>query len=113
VRQLGAVGFGIPTPLLQPYASRNAVNYPKIILLDIKLPKVSGIEILREIRRHDETRAIRVVMLTFSRENPNIKAAYELGANSYVVKPVDFESFQDAMTSIGLYWLLVNLQPER
>lgn len=69
VRRSGAVGFGIPTPLLRSYASRNAVNHQKVILLDIKLPKVGGIEILREIRRHDETRAIPVVMLTSSRES--------------------------------------------
>jgi two-component system response regulator len=89
-----------------------AAENPKVILLDIKLPKLSGLEVLREIKSNPQSRAIPVVMVTSSREDPDIKAAYELGANSYVVKPVDFESFQEAMNQIGLYWLLVNQGPK-
>ena len=90
------------------FASRPAGVWPRVILLDLKLPKVNGLEVLKEIKSHEETRSIPVVMVTSSREDPDIKAAYDLGANSYVVKPVDFESFQEAMVSIGLYWLLIN-----
>jgi two-component system, response regulator len=90
------------------YAGRNAEVVPRVILLDIKLPKLNGLEVLREIKSNPETRGIPVVMVTSSQEDPDIKLAYELGANSYVVKPVDFESFQEAMVHIGLYWLLVN-----
>jgi two-component system, response regulator len=90
------------------FADRPTNAWPKVILLDVKLPKVNGLEVLREIKSHDETRAIPVVMVTSSREDPDIKSAYELGANSYVVKPVDFESFQEAMVNVGLYWLLIN-----
>jgi two-component system, response regulator len=90
------------------YAGRNAEVVPRVILLDIKLPKLNGLEVLREIKSNPQTRGIPVVMVTSSQEDPDIKLAYELGANSYVVKPVDFESFQEAMVHIGLYWLLVN-----
>ena len=90
------------------FADRPTSAWPKVILLDVKLPKVNGLEVLREIKSHDATRAIPVVMVTSSREDPDIKSAYELGANSYVVKPVDFESFQEAMVNVGLYWLLIN-----
>lgn len=90
------------------FADRPAGVSPRVILLDLKLPKINGLEVLREIKSHEQTRSIPVVMVTSSREDPDIKAAYDLGANSYVVKPVDFESFQEAMVSIGLYWLLIN-----
>jgi two-component system, response regulator len=90
------------------FAERAANNWPRVILLDVKLPKVNGLEVLREIKSHEETRSIPVVMVTSSREDPDITSAYELGANSYVVKPVDFESFQEAMVHVGLYWLLIN-----
>jgi two-component system, response regulator len=90
------------------FTDRPTSSWPKVILLDVKLPKVNGLEVLREIKSHDETRAIPVVMVTSSREDPDITSAYELGANSYVVKPVDFESFQEAMVNVGLYWLLIN-----
>jgi len=90
------------------FAGRADMNQPKVILLDIKLPKLSGLEVLREIKSKPETRGIPVVMVTSSREDPDIKAAYDLGANSYVVKPVEFAEFQDVVRTIGLYWLLVN-----
>jgi two-component system, response regulator len=90
------------------FADREQGQGPRVILLDVKLPKVNGLEVLKEIKSHEETRSIPVVMVTSSREDPDIKLAYELGANSYVVKPVDFESFQEAMVNVGLYWLLIN-----
>ena len=94
------------------YAGEAGVRHPKIILLDIKLPKLDGLEVLKEIKSHPETHAIPVVMLSSSREDPDIQKAYLYGANSYVVKPVDFESFREAVTSIGMYWLSIN-QPAR
>ncbi len=87
---------------------REPARPPKLILLDLKLPKVSGLEVLREIKSDERTRSIPVVVLTSSREDPDIAAAYALGANSYVVKPVDFGAFVEAMSTLGLYWLLVN-----
>jgi two-component system, response regulator len=94
------------------FADRNIEKPPKVILLDLKLPKVSGLEVLKIIKSDDRTRSIPVVIVTSSREDPDIKAAYELGANSYVVKPVDFDAFIEAMSNLGLYWLLVNESPE-
>ena len=82
-----------------------------MVLLDLKLPKVSGLEVLRALKQDERTRAIPVVVVTSSREDPDIKTAYALGANSYVVKPVDFDAFAEAVSSLGLYWLLVNQPP--
>ncbi|MFZ2054450.1 MAG: response regulator [Candidatus Aminicenantales bacterium] len=94
------------------YEKRDLANSPKVVLLDLKLPKVDGLEVLRTLKRDDRTRTIPVVIVTSSRQDPDIMAAYNLGANSYVVKPVDFEAFADAMAQLGLYWLLVNQPPE-
>jgi len=93
------------------YATRNNAHSPKVVLLDLKLPKVSGLEVLRALKQDERTRAIPVVVVTSSREDPDIKTAYSLGANSYVVKPVDFDAFAEAVSSLGLYWLLVNQPP--
>ena len=93
------------------YAQRELLDPPKIVLLDLKLPKVNGLEVLREVKADERTRTIPVVILTSSREDPDIKAAYDLGANSYVVKPVDFDAFLEAMSQVGFYWLLVNQPP--
>ena len=93
------------------YATREAGHSPKVVLLDLKLPKVSGLEVLRALKQDERTRAIPVVVVTSSREDPDIKTAYSLGANSYVVKPVDFDAFAEAVSSLGLYWLLVNQPP--
>jgi two-component system response regulator len=93
------------------YAQRDMLEPPKIVLLDLKLPKVNGLEVLRAIKADERTRTIPVVILTSSREDPDIKAAYDLGANSYVVKPVDFDAFLEAMSHVGFYWLLVNQPP--
>ncbi len=83
----------------------------KVILLDLKFPKVDGLEVLKAIKSADSTCSIPVVILTSSRQDPDIKAAYKLGANSYIVKPVEFEGFVEAMSQVGLYWLLVNQIP--
>jgi two-component system response regulator len=90
------------------YQGRQGAASPKVVFLDLKLPKVNGLEVLRAVRADDRTRAIPVVMVTSSAEDPDIKAAYELGANSYVIKPVEFESFMDTMSTLGFYWLVVN-----
>lgn len=95
-----------------PYAGRDVGCPPKVVLLDLKLPKVTGLEVLRALRSDERTRAIPVVIVTSSREDPDIRTAYELGVNSYVVKPVDFDAFLEAMTNLGFYWLMVN-QPLR
>ncbi|WFB37746.1 response regulator [Kiritimatiellota bacterium B12222] len=93
------------------YSDRSLTDPPRVILLDLKLPKVSGLEVLKKIKSDERTRTIPVVVVTSSREDPDIKAAYELGANSYVVKMVDFDSFLECMSNIGLYWVLVNQPP--
>lgn len=93
------------------YSGRDSSKSPKVIFLDLKLPKVSGLEVLQELKSNPLTRTLPVVVVTSSRENPDIKKAYELGVNSYVVKPVNFEDFIKAMSQIGLYWLLVNEIP--
>jgi CheY-like chemotaxis protein len=84
------------------------VNNLKVILLDLKLPKVSGLEVLEKIKADPRTRGIPVVVLTSSHEDRDVKACYELGVNSYVVKPVEFENFAQAVAKLGFYWLLVN-----
>ena len=94
------------------YATRNNAHSPKVVLLDLKLPKVSGLEVLRALKQDERTRSIPVVVVTSSREDPDIKTAYALGANSYVVKPVDFDAFAAAVSSLGMYWLLVNQPPK-
>ena len=85
---------------------------PKVILLDLKLPKVDGLEVLRRLKDDDRTKNIPIVVLTSSREEPDIARAYALGANSYIVKPVDFEAFARAVSEVGLYWLLLNHPPQ-
>ncbi len=93
------------------YMEREQVHLPKMVLLDLKLPKIDGLEVLRIIKENEITRQIPVIVLTSSREDPDIKTAYGFGVNSYVVKPVDFDDFLEAMSQIGLYWLLVNQPP--
>ncbi|MES1224379.1 MAG: response regulator [Bacteroidota bacterium] len=91
--------------------SRNVLLPPKIVLLDIQMPKVNGIEVLSKIKSDPRTKPIPVIILTSSRENPDIQKCYALGANSYIVKPVNFESFADAIRNLGFYWLLLNEPP--
>ncbi|MBS1520247.1 MAG: response regulator [Bacteroidetes bacterium] len=90
------------------YADRNIGNRPKVILLDIKMPKVDGIEVLRQLKANDATRTIPVVIMTSSKEEQDIITSYDLGVNSYVVKPVDFEGFAKAVSELGFYWLITN-----
>ena len=90
------------------YADRVITNYPKIILLDLKLPKVNGLEVLKTIKSDKRTKMIPVIMVTSSMQDLDMKTAYEYGANSYVVKPADFNKFIEAMSHLVLYWLLVN-----
>ena len=93
-------GEGSPEP--------NSSLAPKLVLLDLKLPKVDGIEVLRALKANERTRHIPVVILTSSREDQDLRECYRLGANSYIVKPVDFESFVKVVGDLGLYWLLLN-----
>lgn len=84
---------------------------PKLVLLDIQMPKVNGIEVLEIMKADERTRAIPVVMLTSSKEDPDIQRCYALGVNSYIVKPVNFKGFSDAIRNLGFYWLLLNQPP--
>jgi two-component system response regulator len=88
-----------------------ARRWPRVILLDLKLPKIDGLDVLRRLKTDTRTKLIPVVVLTSSREELDIAQTYQLGANSYVVKPVDFDKFSDAVANLGLYWLLVNQPP--
>lgn len=90
------------------YEGRNIAQHPRVVLLDLKLPKVDGLEVLRMIKNDENLRHLPVVVVTSSTEDPDMRTAYELGANSYVVKPVEFNAFLSAMSHLGLYWLLVN-----
>ena len=93
------------------YANRDPNHRPKLILLDLKLPKVDGLEVLQRIKADLSTRTIPVVVLTSSREERDIVESYHHGVNSYIVKPVDFEQFTEAVRQVGLYWVLLNQPP--
>jgi two-component system response regulator len=93
------------------YASRRVQDVPKLILLDLKLPKVSGLEILKAVKEDEHTKVIPVIVLTSSKEEPDITACYKLGVNSYIVKPVDFGSFSKAVAELGMYWMFLNVPP--
>ncbi|MGZ3930712.1 MAG: response regulator [Bacteroidia bacterium] len=94
------------------YAHRQVEDRPKVILLDLKMPKIGGLEVLRRIKTDERTKPIPVVVMTSSAEERDIIESYELGVNSYVVKPVGFENFAKAVASLGLYWLLTNRPPQ-
>jgi len=94
------------------FFSDGARPVPKVVLLDLKLPKVDGLEVLRRLKQQGRTKSIPIVILTSSSEEPDIERAYALGANSYIVKPVDFEAFARAVSDVGLYWLLLNQPPQ-
>ena len=93
------------------FADRDLNNQPQVILLDLKLPKVDGLTVLRRIREHDTTKMLPVVVLTSSDEERDLIESYSLGANSYVRKPVDFDQFIEAIHQLGLYWLVLNILP--
>ena len=94
-----------------PYAGREAARQPKLVLLDIKMPKVDGIEVLRRLKVDATTRAIPIVVMTSSNEERDVVESYRLGVNSYIVKPVQFEAFHDTVAKLGLYWMLSNRVP--
>lgn len=93
------------------FKGRDLSNKPKVILLDLKMPKMDGLEVLTHIKANDLTKAIPVVVLTSSKEHPDIERAYSLGANSYIVKPVELDEFTKVVTELGCYWLLKNQPP--
>ena len=90
------------------YLGRVISQLPKVILLDIKMPKVSGLQVLQAVKSDPQMKVIPVVILTSSEEDPDIRKAYELGANSYIVKPVEFDNFSKTVADLGLYWMVVN-----
>lgn len=90
------------------FSGRDTSYKPKVILLDLKMPKVDGLEVLKKVKADPLTNKIPVVVLTSSKESPDIEKAYALGANSYIVKPVEFEGFSKAIAEVGLYWVLIN-----
>ena len=94
-----------------PYAGRRLPDGPMVVLLDLKLPLVDGLEVLRRVKSDPQTRALPVVVLTSSREERDVVESYQLGVNSYIVKPVDFEQFTEAVRQLGLYWVLLNEPP--
>jgi two-component system response regulator len=93
------------------YSHRNPYDTPKVILLDLKMPKINGIEVLTQLRADEKTKMVPVVILTSSKEDPDIDACYRIGINSYIVKPVEFGSFLNTVSELGLYWLLLNHPP--
>lgn len=95
------------------FAKRDPTDWPRVVLLDLKLPKVDGLEVLRRIREDPKTHFLPVVILTSSREEPDIAEGYRLGVNSFIQKPVDFEQFTTAIRTLGLYWLILNHPPLR
>ena len=93
------------------YSQRSVVNGPKVIMLDLRLPKVDGMEVLRRVKEDERTRAIPIVVLTSSKEDRDVAESYQLGVNSYISKPVEFDEFAKTVAELGLYWLLVNRPP--
>jgi two-component system response regulator len=90
------------------FGGKKFSDLPKVILLDLKMPKINGIEVLERVKSDPKTKTIPVVVLTSSAEDPDIKRCYELGANSYIVKPVEFENFTKSVVDLGVYWLVMN-----
>lgn len=94
------------------FSGRDTNNKPRLILLDLKMPRLNGMEVLRAIKQHELTKHIPVVVLTSSKEHPDVEECYRLGVNSYIVKPVEFDNFMKAVSELGVYWLLLNQFPE-
>ncbi len=117
--------FNLANEVTVVYDGKNALDYlkrngqyklrlagnPAVVLLDIKLPKLSGLDVLKEVKKDEQLSNIPIVMLTSSREEPDLEKAYKLGANAYVVKPVDFSEFMNAIKQIGLFWAVLNESP--
>jgi two-component system response regulator len=95
-----------------PFADRRIADVPKVILLDLKLPKIDGLDVLKRIKADPRTRLIPIVVLTSSKEQSDVIESYKLGVNSYIVKPVNFERFSDAVRNLGLYWQVLNQPPK-
>ena len=93
------------------FIGRNISLKPRLILLDLKMPKVDGMEVLQKVKSDEATKKIPVVILTSSKEDPDVSRCYELGANGYIVKPVEFEGFMKAVSELGMYWMLLNQAP--
>lgn len=93
------------------YEGRNVENRPKMVLLDLKMPKVSGLEVLKQIKGDERTRMIPVIVMTSSKDDKDISSCYQMGVNSYVVKPVGFDNFSRAVIDLGMYWMVVNQEP--
>lgn len=94
------------------YFEREIQDLPKLVLLDLRMPKIDGMEVIRRIKTDERTNKIPIVVLTSSKEDKDIVESYNLGVNSYVSKPVEFEEFTDAVSTLGLYWMLLNKSPE-
>jgi CheY-like chemotaxis protein len=94
-----------------PFGQRSVDQPPRLVLLDLKLPKVDGMEVLRQVKADSRTKAIPVVILTSSREERDLVESYQLGVNSYIQKPVDFDQFRQVVKQLGLYWMVVNIPP--
>jgi two-component system, response regulator len=94
-----------------PYAGRNSAQMPRLVLLDLHLPKVGGLEVLRELKSNPRTRNLPIVVLSSSTQDKDILQSYDLGVNSYVSKPIEFEEFVNVVAHLGLYWLLINKSP--
>jgi CheY-like chemotaxis protein len=94
-----------------PYAGRNGVALPRVVFLDLKLPKVSGLEVLKEMKGDPRFHSIPVVVMTSSREQRDLLEGYRLGVNSYIQKPIDFDQFQNVVKDLGYYWLVINQSP--
>lgn len=95
------------------YAENHGKDFPAVVLLDIQLPKLDGLEVLQQIREHEHTRRVPVVMLTSSRQQEDMVRSYDLGANSFIRKPVEFDKFVDAILQVEIYWLLLNERPRK
>jgi two-component system response regulator len=93
------------------FAGRSFDSPPKLVLLDLKLPKVNGMEVLKQVKSDPRTKAVPVVIMTSSKEERDLVSSYDLGANSYIQKPVDFEQFRETVKTVGLYWLVINQPP--
>ncbi len=93
------------------YSTRNVTNVPRVVLLDLRLPKVDGLEVLKRVKSDERTKRIPVVVVTSSKEDRDVVASYDLGVNSYISKPVDFDEFTKVVSELGFYWLLVNRPP--